>query len=119
MSAHHHYVLMDGQELRLAFMDLLYYISTTRGEVVGSPEFSCFGHQWKLSLYPGGVVESRDGYAASGLSNISNKAIKIQCGYNVRNADGKEVVYHVSLVHQIQMAIMHGATLILLSGEDS
>ena len=35
-----------------------------------------------------------DGYAASGLSNISNKAIKIQCGYNVRNADGKEVVYH-------------------------
>ena len=29
-------------------------LTTTRNEAVSSPEFTCFGHQWRLGLYPGG-----------------------------------------------------------------
>ena len=68
-------------------------LSTERDEPVVSPEFSCFGHKWRVILCPGGVVESDDGYVAVMLGNKSNKAIKIQYRCSVRNADGKEVVF--------------------------
>ena len=51
--------------------------STTRGEGVESPLFSCFGHKWKLKLYPGGEEKSNDGYVAVRLSNMSNKSITL------------------------------------------
>ena len=69
-------------------------LSTTRGEEVESPEFSCFGRQWTLALYPGGDVGSADGYVAIDLGIMSNEAIKIQYGYSIRDAAGKEIVYH-------------------------
>ena len=68
-------------------------LSTTRGEEVESPEFSCFGRQWTLALYPGGDVGSADGYVAIDLGIMSNEAIKIQYGYSIRDAAGKEVVH--------------------------
>ena len=68
-------------------------LSTTRDERVESPKFSCFGHQWTLDIYPGGDVDSDDGYVAVFLSNMSNQAIKIQYGYSIRDADGEGVVY--------------------------
>ena len=68
-------------------------LPTTRGEKVRSPEFSCFGHQWKLKLYPGGGTNSPEGYISIYLCNISNKSINIQFDFGVRDADGKEVLY--------------------------
>jgi len=68
-------------------------LPTTRDEYVSSPEFSCFGHQWRLDLYPGGEEDSEVGYVDVELANLSNTSIKIQYGYSVRNADGKEVVH--------------------------
>jgi len=68
-------------------------LPTTRGDIVESPEFSCFGHQWGLDLYPGGSNNSSEGYAAVVLCNASNASIKLQYGYSVRDANGREVVY--------------------------
>ena len=66
-------------------------LPTTRNEEVKSPKFSCFGHQWVLDLHPGGAEHSPEGYVAVTLGNESDSSIKIQYGYSVRDADGKEV----------------------------
>ena len=68
-------------------------LPTTRNEEVESPEFSCFGHQWILKLYPGGEEDSDEGYVAVSIVNLSDTSIKIQYGYSVRDADGKELVH--------------------------
>jgi len=60
-------------------------LTTTRGEGVTSPEFSCFGHRWVLDLYPGGKATSPEGYVAVALGNESNTSIKIQYDYSVRD----------------------------------
>ena len=62
-------------------------LTTTRGEYVQSPKFSCFGHQWRLIIYPGGEEDSREGYVGVNLSNFSNKSIEIRYGLSVRDAD--------------------------------
>ena len=69
-------------------------LPSERDVEVESPEFSCFGHEWVLDIYPGGKENSDDGYVAVYLSNMSNKPIKIQYGFSVRDAFGKEVVHH-------------------------
>ena len=89
-------------------------LSTTRGEYVTSPEFSCFGHQWVLRLYPGGNATSQQGYVAVSLINCSNTSIKIQHGYIVRNAEGREIVYRQSRTMELsarglEEVIMPGA----------
>jgi len=68
-------------------------LPTARDEYVISPEFSCFGHQWTLEIYPGGRSESAEGFTTVALTNLSNAGIKVEYGFNVRNADGREVVY--------------------------
>jgi len=64
-------------------------LSTTGDEYVPSPEFSCFGHQWVVRVYPVGTLES-DRYVTVMLINMSDSSIKIRCGFSVRNANGKE-----------------------------
>jgi len=68
-------------------------LPTTRDEYVRSPQFSCFGHQWQLKLYPGGYEHSDEGCVTVDFVNRSNTSIKIQYGYSIRDADGKEVVH--------------------------
>jgi len=68
--------------------------STTRGEEVVSPKFSCFGHQWSLIIYPGGEEDSDERCVSLGLINRSNASIGIQWSFSVRNADCKEVVHY-------------------------
>ena len=75
-------------------------ISRTRGEKVKSPRFSCFGHQWLLELYPGGKATSSERYVAIYLVNYSTASIKIQYGFSVRDADGKEVVNCKTQMHE-------------------
>ena len=69
-------------------------LSTETGENVSSPEFSSLGHRWKLYIYPGGNEESAEGMVAVYLYNRSNRSIKIEDGYSVKDAAGKEVVHH-------------------------
>ena len=89
-------------------------LSTTRDDFVETPEFSCFGHQWTLKLYPGGktnvvlplgfVDDDNDGYVAVELLNKSNEGIKIQWGLSVRNTDDKEVIQVYSLNETFEFA---------------
>ncbi|EJK45070.1 hypothetical protein THAOC_36336 [Thalassiosira oceanica] len=51
-------------------------LTTERDEEVRSPEFSCFGHQWMVGIYPGGEEDSKEGYVAVYLYNVSAKSIK-------------------------------------------
>ena len=68
-------------------------LTTTRGEYKASPEFSSLGHEWILDIYPGGKEDSAEGYVAINLCNMSNKSIKVEFGYNVKDAAGQEVVH--------------------------
>ena len=69
-------------------------LTTIRSECVSSPEFSCFGHQWRLNLFPGGDEVSDEGYVSVALGNRSNSSIKIQWGCSVRDTNYKEVMHH-------------------------
>jgi len=75
-------------------------LTTTRGEEVESPEFSCCGHQWRLEMFPGGHNESAEGYVSVSLRNMTNTCIKVQWGCSVRNANDKEVVHHKPLTKE-------------------
>jgi len=52
-------------------------LTTTRGQFVTSPEFSCFGHQWRLGLYPGGRANSEEGKVSITLCNKSSISIMV------------------------------------------
>ena len=47
-----------------------------------------------MDICPGGEEDSEDGHVAAYLCNMSNKSIKIQFGFSVRDVSGKEVVYY-------------------------
>ncbi|EJK45748.1 hypothetical protein THAOC_35622 [Thalassiosira oceanica] len=51
-------------------------LPTTRNEVVCSPEFSCFGRQWRVELYPGGHEDSKEGNVSVSLTNESPESIQ-------------------------------------------
>jgi len=72
-------------------------LPTTRNQRIHSTKFSCLGHQWRLDIFPSGYGISDEGYVDVELVNRSNTSIKIEYGYSVRNADGKEHVHYKSI----------------------
>ena len=68
-------------------------LSIETNEYEASPEFSSWGHEWKLDIYPGGNEVSPEGMVAVYLYNMSTKSIKIEYSYSIKNSVGKEV-YH-------------------------
>ena len=68
-------------------------LSTETDEYEYSPQFSSLGHEWRLVIYPGGTEDSDEGYVVFDLCNRSNRNIKLEYGYSVRDAAGKEVVH--------------------------
>ena len=64
-------------------------LTTTKGEHVRSPEFSCFDHQWAVGLYPGGDSNSPDGYVALYLENWTEEAIGVKFKFIVKHPDGE------------------------------
>ena len=85
-------------------------LTTTRGESVISPEFSCFGHRWQLYIYPGGEVDSDEGDVAIELENVTpNTTLNIQYGYSVRDANGKEVAQHQSETNEFSTLISYSS----------
>ena len=93
-------VLRSGHQLRFGFITL----QTNKCEA--SPEFSCLGRQWKLKIYPGSEENSAEGQTAIGIVNISDKSIKIEYGFSIKDADGKEVVHKKP--HTVDLAA-HGS----------
>ena len=51
-------------------------LPTTRGTAVKSPMFNCFGHQWKVLIYPGGREQSREDCVSVFLCNLSPENIQ-------------------------------------------
>ncbi|EJK52761.1 hypothetical protein THAOC_27937 [Thalassiosira oceanica] len=51
-------------------------LPTARGAAVKSPEFSCFGHQWVVDIYPGGFRDSNEGYVSVNLYNASPESVQ-------------------------------------------
>ena len=66
-------------------------IETDEDECEASSEFLSLGHQWELQIYPGGDEHSAEGMMAVYLGNMSDESIKIEYGYSVKDAAGKEV----------------------------
>ena len=64
-----------------------------KGECVFSSKFTRFGHQWRLSLYPGGETDSADGIVAVFLHHFSNEPINIKWCMSVHTVGKKELTY--------------------------
>ncbi|EJK75284.1 hypothetical protein THAOC_02995 [Thalassiosira oceanica] len=63
-------------------------LTTTKGEFVNSPEFSCFGHQWLFRIYPGGDKSSDDGYVAMYLKNRTRESIEVESKFVIKHQNG-------------------------------
>lgn len=68
-------------------------LTTPPGDCVDSPEFTCLGHTWKLSLCPHGYQVWCQGMVSLYLCNMSNKLISKEFSLNVRDSDGREIAY--------------------------
>ena len=54
-----------------------------------SPEFTCFGHRWRVRIYPGGHSTSEEGMVGICFDHLSNENIAIQYGFSVKDKNGK------------------------------
>ena len=73
-------------------------LPTTKDEGVISPQFTCFGHNWKVEIYPGGSDRSKKGYVGVALMHMSaNGSISVAFSLSVRDSTGKEVAYELSI----------------------
>jgi len=59
--------------------------------VVKSPKFKCFGHTWRLEVYPGGDDDAADdGCISVYINNLSEESVTLDYQIAVLNADGNE-----------------------------
>eukprot|EP00579_Thalassiosira_antarctica_P010319 CAMPEP_0201917034 /NCGR_PEP_ID=MMETSP0903-20130614/6522_1 /ASSEMBLY_ACC=CAM_ASM_000552 /TAXON_ID=420261 /ORGANISM="Thalassiosira antarctica, Strain CCMP982" /LENGTH=387 /DNA_ID=CAMNT_0048453013 /DNA_START=14 /DNA_END=1177 /DNA_ORIENTATION=+ len=68
--------------------------TATRGTPVLSPEFTCFGHQWRLRVFPGGAENSEDGTVDVFLHHRSDNRINIEFGFSVKGEAGVTAARH-------------------------
>ncbi|KAL7524889.1 hypothetical protein ACHAXR_000758, partial [Thalassiosira sp. AJA248-18] len=62
-------------------------------KVAESPQFTCFGNNWVLDLYPGGIENSSaDGYVSVYLFHRSHSSICVDFDFIVKDSDGIEIV---------------------------
>ena len=64
-------------------------LPVTRGVPVYSPEFICFGHRWRVRIFPGGHLPSEEGMVGAYLDNLSNENISLHYCINMIDAAGK------------------------------
>ena len=60
-----------------------------RGELFSSPEFTCCGYQWRLSIIIGTSL------LAVFLHNMTNEDVTVEWALSIRDSIGKEVAYYV------------------------
>ncbi|KAL7526126.1 hypothetical protein ACHAXR_001331, partial [Thalassiosira sp. AJA248-18] len=80
-----------GREVHHVHVHGFAELPATRGIIVKSPEFTFFGHQWRLHIYPGGFRDSMPGMVGVFLEHCSNEKMKIQYDFTVRNVDNRQV----------------------------
>ncbi|KAL7524655.1 hypothetical protein ACHAXR_000664, partial [Thalassiosira sp. AJA248-18] len=73
----------EWEAIEVRFHDFV-NLPATRDVEANSPEFTCFGHQWRLTLYPGGEEDSDDEMIAAYLEHLSDESMKIRFGFYVR-----------------------------------
>jgi len=73
-------------------------LSTIPGQCEESSEFTCLGHQWTLRIYPGGTSNSDDEMVSLFLKKVSNKGIKIDLGFSVKDSNGKDRRHHAYIL---------------------
>ena len=64
-------------------------LSTAKDTAVHSPKFICFGHQWIVTIYPGGRNDSPDGCVALRLENWAEEAIEIEFKFVIVHPNGE------------------------------
>ena len=64
-------------------------LSTKKGKE--SPVFICFGHAWRVLMYPGGDDVSREGMVALYLRHCSGSEISCKFKFLIRDTSGKVV----------------------------
>ena len=58
-----------------------------------SPDIMCLGHEFLVSIYPGGHRDSEDGMVTVDISAMTNKSISVLCSFSVRHSAGREVAH--------------------------
>ena len=68
-------------------------LSTERGSLVASPEFTYRGHQWSLGLYPGGREDSSEGMVSVFLDHLTEDKGPLSSKYRVeiKNWNGQGI----------------------------
>lgn len=59
---------------------------TNRGQGVKSPAFSCFNHEWRVEMYPGGHDEALDGNTSIYLRHLSEGPVSIDFEFVLNDA---------------------------------
>jgi hypothetical protein len=64
-------------------------LPSERGHRVGSSTFSCFGHEWRVDIYPGGYKDSLDGMVGVYLNRVTTfgKRLNIEMTIGVKSED--------------------------------
>ena len=64
----------------------------TKGDdnVVKLPEFKCFGHTWRLDVYPGGEDKASDGNVTVYIHNLTSLGIALEYKITLLDADDNE-----------------------------
>ena len=50
-------------------------LRTTKNHYIASPEFTCYGHEWALCVFPGGINSSAEGKVSAFLHHLSEESI--------------------------------------------
>eukprot|EP00956_Cyclotella_meneghiniana_P024210 scaffold48315_cov57-Cyclotella_meneghiniana.AAC.5 len=58
---------------------------------IESPEFKCFGHNWRLEVYPGGTDEAEEGFMTVSLYNLTKVKITLDWRVTILDVHGNEV----------------------------
>mmetsp|Transcript_18742 Transcript_18742/g.39435 ORF Transcript_18742/g.39435 Transcript_18742/m.39435 type:complete len:428 (+) Transcript_18742:121-1404(+) len=68
-------------------------LSTEKGHGIFSSKFQCFGHEWLLSLFPGGLPSAKAGFVSVGLLKSSKEeSISVMYEFTVRDLNGDDVI---------------------------
>ncbi len=58
----------EGWESHIVHFHTFSSMPSGMGEIVGSPEFRSFGHEWRVIIYPGGDEIAEEGLSFSSVA---------------------------------------------------
>ena len=64
-------------------------LSSTKGHYIGTPEFTCNGHEWQLQVLPGGNNTADEGYVSAYLYHLSEEKVMIDFAIDIIDKFGK------------------------------